>query len=135
MCAFVLLMLRNSNEAARMKKEQTAPAKSTPKKDNVSSNFELRLRPRRGQSESIPSANPSSFQPKKETTLNKFKGKMGNKKKKLPKLSEENIVQHSESMCSCGNPAEYGLMIQCDACERWYHSVCAHIDEVVLACP
>ncbi len=32
--------------------------------------------------------------------------------------------------CLCGNRAEYGLMIECDSCGRWYHNGCVGVEEV-----
>ena len=44
------------------------------------------------------------------------------------------VTQTSFNICKCGNPAEYGLMIQCDSCQRWYHSTCVKISEVSDYC-
>jgi len=120
---------RLSEENGSVKKKLDSSVKKTPKRVATPISHELNLRIRRSQPEVASISAHNQFQPKKEPGLNKFKGKI-EKKRKMGKQITEKMAQESGTTCNCGNPAEFGLMIQCDSCERWYHSVCVNIDEV-----
>ena len=47
-------------------------------------------------------------------------------KKKVKQSIHSNIV--IPVYCHCGKPDSLDEMIQCDACDVWFHFMCAHID-------